>query len=345
MAYQELLAEEIRRTEQDIQIGASAQLKDHLLAVRLYGDALAQTYLSDYSIRQLNRNPGSRPPHILGQRRAFDLALGSARLISQTGCPVIVADLTNIIRIGDVIVCYDPDTPSILECKSGRTKAARFERQGRRGRQIARMESIIRFLLEGRGKIFGETSERRTVTLNSPKQFNHNLVNEMVVNAIAGRPEARLLLPNELLGAARLGEQASGIDEAVRDWRLPEGTMIATGSSLDPLRGGSDIPPPVLWELSTDAKWALMEGNVTISHSLRVDAFVGMQRENARVLRVFDLGGDLRWGYEVLVGSETVTVNAVAVRDVLYRYETVYSAGARMLELAQECTAELHTDS
>lgn len=52
--FQQLLVEEIARTEQDLRDDAAGLVKAHLRGVRLYGDALAFQLLSEYALRQLS---------------------------------------------------------------------------------------------------------------------------------------------------------------------------------------------------------------------------------------------------------------------------------------------------
>jgi hypothetical protein len=338
-SYQVRLAAEIRQTEREQAIARDPERKEHLHSVRLYGDALAMTHLSDYAVRQLSRNPGS-PAHLSAQAEAFDFTLDSARKLSEGGVPALLVDVTNILKIGDIVACTDPNAPSLLECKSGSLKDIRFERQGRRGRQLARMESVETFLTEGRGVIYSETAERRTVSVATVREFSYDIVNELVLQALDHTPTTKLVQPNELFSAALLGEFGAETEATVRSWDLLRGTKMASGSSLDVItRAWPDVSPPILWGISSPAQWALMEGEVTVIHAVRVEAFLGMRNGEVCVRSVIDTSGPLPWSYEILVENEIVTLSANILRDVVYLHETLASAGQRMLAIAENANS------
>lgn len=340
-SYQVRLAAEIRQTEREQAIARDPKRKEHLHSVRLYGDALAMTYLSDYATRQLSRNPSS-PAHLSAQAEAFDFTLDSARKLSERGLPALLVDVTNILKIGDIVACADPNAPSLLECKSGSLKDIRFERQGRRGRQLARMESVESFLTEGRGVIYGEAAERRTVSVAAVREFSYDIVNELVLKALDHTPTTKLVQPNELFSAALLGEFEAHTEATVRSWDVPRGTKMASGSSLEVVtRAWPDVSPPILWGISSAAQWALMEGEVSVIHAVPVEAFLGMRRGEVCVRSVIDTPGQLPWSYEILVENEIVTLSANILRDVVYLHETVASAGQRMLAIAESADALL----
>jgi len=337
--FQELLAAEILSTEGEQSRTRSQSLKEHLRAVRLYGDALSSTLLSKYSIRQLARNSG-KAPHLTGQGNAFQLAVDCARVIASNGIAALLSDLTNVLRNGDLVVCVDPDSPISIECKLGKVKDPRFERQGRRGRQLARLESIHEFLRTGRGVIFGEEKERITVKVAHTPQFGYALVDKLVVSALDHKPLALNPSSAEFYAASILGEVAD-VQPALEAWKTSKGDHFALGSSLDPLRSGTwpDVPPPILWGISPAARWALMEGDVAISHAMRVEALVGLASGNIRVTSVIDQPGRIPWGYQIQVGDKYLSLSANLVLQVLYCHETVASVGEELLEQAEKAFA------
>ena len=341
IAYQERLAREIFLAEKKQADNPTPHRKEHLRALRLYGDALAFSHLSEHAIRQLSRNPGSRA-HLFSQGEAFAFTLNSAREVATTGHLVLIADLTNVLRIGDLVVCDDPDAPSVLECKSGGPRPIAHEPQGRTRRQLARMESIAAFLRDGRGVIFGETAERRTITVAGALDHNFAIVNELVLTALANHPSTRLLPPWELVSAAAAGQTAPEIQNLISEWGAPPRTPVLIGNTSDPItRPPSDIPPPILWPIAAEAQWALMEVDVTVTHAFRLDAFIGLSRGLTRVLSLLETKGDIPWAYEVQLGDERITLNAVAARDVVYRYQTVQSAGERLVDTTITAFQEL----
>ena len=146
----------------------------------------------------------------------------------------------------------------------------------------------------------------------------------------------------ELYSVALIGETCDSETEISR-WNLQSSERIAVGSSTDVLtQVRTTTAPPVLWDLSREARWALMEMDVCVTHAVRIETFVGIQREDLVVRAVVDTAGHVPWGYEITVGAESVTVSANALLDVVYGHETIKSAGSRLLEIAEKFLALAH---
>ena len=341
LRFQQQLIEEILRTEREQVADRSDDRTAHLRAVRLYGDALAFSLLSTYAIRQLSRNTG-KAPYLSAQGKAFDLVAECATVVAESGVSPLLADLTNIVKNGDLLACADRDLPAIVECKLSKPSVPHFERQGRRGRQLARIESITEFLRVGRGTIFGEGKERTTVEIDHFPRYGYAIVDELVDSALQHKPVAMIPSADELYAVSLVGETAD-VSAAIAGLRVQESDHVAVGSSLDTLLSGTwEVPPPILWMLSPPGRWALMEGEVTISHAVRVEALVGLEQEGARVSGVVELSGSVPWGYSVDVREdEPLTISANVVLDVIYRHETLASAGARLLAMAERAASTL----
>jgi hypothetical protein len=342
LEFQRLLVWEILEAEAEQIIDRSPIRTEHIQAVRIYGDALAFGQLSTYAIRQLARSTGNSP-QLTGQGRGFEHTLECAEGLTDQGVPVLIADITNVLKNGDLVVCVDPNAPVLMECKLSKVKDARFERLGRRGRQLSRLESIGNVLRTGRGRIFGEAMERVTVELTEQSQFDYFVVEQIVTSALEHKPTVVTPSRHQLLSAALLGESVDAVD-AIRRWApAPAGDRVAVGSSLTPLRKSwPDISPPILWQLSPRVQWALMEGDVSVTHAVRVDAFVGMQRDQACVNAVIAIpSGRFPWGYELTINAETLTIGPNFLLDVVHSYETLESAGRRLLEAGQMASVVL----
>jgi hypothetical protein len=335
--FQRLLADEILRTEAEQHLERSQLRKEHVRLVRIYGDALAWSLLSRYAIRQLARNTG-KPPHLTGQGRAFDLVMDCASELAAQGMASLVADLTNVLRNGDLIACDDDDAPTIFECKL-KGVDPKFARQGRRGRQLSRLESIGEFLRCGRGCIFGVKDDLRTVQISHVPHFSYEIVDQITASALEHRPVAVALSSHEFYAAGMAGESAE-FSSVLRQITHKPGRQIAIGSSLDPLcQGVWDALPPILWPIDRASRWALMEGDVAITHGMCPDVFVGLERGHVRTVAVADAPGQVPCTYKILVGDKEVTIGGTVVLDVLYRHYTVQSAGDLLLETAEVSVA------
>jgi hypothetical protein len=336
--YQKALVRELMATEGEISADNRPWRKRHRRLVRIYGDALAHTLLSIYAMRQLARNTG-KPPHLSGQGKSFELAIECLEAVSDRGLPAVLADLTNVLRNGDLIVCGHPHLPMIFECKLSKVKEARFQRQGRRGRQLARMESIASFLQKGRGRIVGDELDRVTVEVVTEAKYDHRSVAQIVASAMDHMPTIIVKSDQEYLCSALRGET---IDMSVLDdWGgIRSGGTVALGDTLDRLdEPWPDVIPPILWQLAPEARWGLMEGDISVTHVVTIDAFVGLKSDRAQVVGLADMPGGLPWGYEILVGDEKITLGGNFLLSVIYNHETIASAGARFLELAAKTLA------
>lgn len=344
LAYQQMLVRELMETEREKQHSDAPALRNHLHMVRLYGDALAFGQLSVYAVRQLARNRG-KPPGLSGQGPAFDLALQCCEVVNNRGVPGLLADVTNVLKNGDLVLCVDENAPQIIECKLSAAKDVRFERQGRRGRQRARIESIDNFLRSGKGKFFGDDREHQTVELRCTPEYGYEVVDKIVSAALEHRSLTLVISDFEFYLGALVGEQA-GSDIAVPGWSHKPGERIAIGSASEPLRGAwPDIRPPVLWDLSEAARWALMEGDVELVHAVRVEAFVGLHRGDLAVRRAIEMPDPFPWGYELMVRGEPLRVSPKMMLEVVYAHETIESAGRRLLDLAELASAMLDAPS
>ena len=100
-------------------------------AWRCFGDGVANIYQSQHSLKQLyfNTEDGTIKPHagsFLG-KDGFKLEWEVLKSAVESSVPCVLADLTNVIRHGDVCLLGRAE-PFVLEVKSG-TKSARAFRQ------------------------------------------------------------------------------------------------------------------------------------------------------------------------------------------------------------------------
>lgn len=64
----------------------------------------------------------------------------------------------------------------------------------------------------------------------------------------------------------------------LHEWTARCQGQVAMGGSLDRIdKPWPDVSPPLLWPLAPQARWALMEGDLSFTHVVAVDAFVGLR--------------------------------------------------------------------
>jgi len=141
----------------------------HWHMLKEYGDSLVWQLLHSHAIRQLRKNQQSVAPlHPQSEHLAFCLEV--AKSFSYSGIPVLIADLTNELRVGDLIVAANPEAPTLVECKAGTYRAGR-PLKGRAGRQLSRMAGAVRYLAEGKAKVHDEPLSR--LTIESGLELSH----------------------------------------------------------------------------------------------------------------------------------------------------------------------------
>ena len=87
-----------------------------------------------------------------------------------------MADLTNIVRIGDVIVPNGSQCPLIFEFKSSTSRPLKGGYANRASRQLLRMELTAEYLNNDRGTLFGTDKEIRAITLGRiPGRWSYSL--------------------------------------------------------------------------------------------------------------------------------------------------------------------------
>src|SRR5665647_2399512 len=116
LEWQRRLADAIIEAE-DPPIGTDrAVAKRHRHLLRVIADGLVHTLLPEHTVRSLSRHPG-KPASLSAQGADFDFVFEQATRLSSLGFIPIIADLTTLIGIGD-IVGWSSDGVVVLECKN-----------------------------------------------------------------------------------------------------------------------------------------------------------------------------------------------------------------------------------
>jgi hypothetical protein len=179
--FQFRLAEAIIEAESDRP--KSGGFNRHAFLLRRCQDSLAFRLLVPHAIRQLL---GTASPHahwIEGQRESFRIAQETANRYAADGHLVLLTDLSNVVRVGDLVVCDNAAIPSIIEVKTGKL-VPEHAAQGRRGRQSSRALSTIEYLATDHAHIFGQSIPKLAVQSREEMQFSWRAVNEVALSAL-----------------------------------------------------------------------------------------------------------------------------------------------------------------
>jgi len=186
------------------------QLRRMLFAWRCFGDGIASAYQDKYALKHLyydaNYNVKESPGFLSGKagfRREWKLL----RKGIQMGVPVVLADLTNIVRHGDLCALAGRD-PVPVEVKSSSNRNART------ARQISQLYELANFYANDGAKSFRGKPNLRREVLQLPEVNHFEAANECVTEALQQRfamvqpePGLRYLaLRTDNLDDRRLGE-------------------------------------------------------------------------------------------------------------------------------------------
>lgn len=100
----------------DSERSSTTEAKEDRYLLRLMGDALARKFLDYHILRELGRSE-TPPVSLTSQAEDFDFVLKVAKNMTEGGTLPIVADLTNLINVGD-IVALSRRGIAIIECKN-----------------------------------------------------------------------------------------------------------------------------------------------------------------------------------------------------------------------------------
>ncbi|SDO02386.1 hypothetical protein SAMN05660199_01151 [Klenkia soli] len=147
LTWQRRLADEIIAAESGGTGTSPDDLKRHRRLLRVLADGLVHRLVEPHTIRTLSKHPG-KPPSLTAQGANLDFAFECAADMRSAGLIPIIADLTTLIGVGD-LVGVSPQGVVVLECKNT-TMPTRTSSWGRLARQRERGESAETYLTTSR---------------------------------------------------------------------------------------------------------------------------------------------------------------------------------------------------
>jgi hypothetical protein len=178
---------------------------------RCFGDGIAFIYQSKYALKHLFYDgeymPKQGPGFISGKtgfRMEYKLLMQGIHM----NVPVVLSDVTNVIRHGDLCALAGSD-PLVVEMKSSRNTNARTERQ------VSGMREISQFFRDDYAESFRGMRNVHRVEV-SPEEVNHSsCMNECMRDALAGGSAVRHPEPGltYLAFNSKFLEDSSRVDE------------------------------------------------------------------------------------------------------------------------------------
>lgn len=340
LAYQIDLAEAILETERHLKTGNSGSevLKSHTKCVRLYADALVWWFLHPHSIRRLAKNLGA-PQSLLAQGNAFENVLSHAKgYLEKTGLPILIADITNIIKIGDIIVVVDPERPQIVECKM---KVPKWQHlmQSRVGRQVSRAIGTMQYLKEDAAKVFGESYYRVAVKSQHRAERNWEIVDCLCWKALRLGEAFQEISPGDYLWALR-SERQEIVLSAVKEKAQGLGTaQFGTSLRLMNFQDGLFPPPPAWRPVSPEVRFQLTEGTIVLFHLVSYEALAG-DYGDGQSISIRD--GD--YPIVVSVRGQEFPLSRRFIYDIVYGFESMESCVKGLLLFGHDLASALPSD-
>jgi hypothetical protein len=315
-------------------------LKEHETQLRVVGDTIAWLILDAHTIRSLAKAPG-RPASIVGQDEGFQRAADLALQIADAGQAVLLTDVTNVVRTGDLVALGGDGVLDLIECKSsnrGRS-SPRAMRQTRRASRIAGYlgQSVDPSL---GGAVPALPDEGLLVSIDglAPSYRTNELAQAVKTAGECGAASVRTGEDELVIVAAGDASLHDGLEFIVPDLARVGGASLRFGFSTDLVNDPSPHHPPVtLWDLDIHDRIRLMEKELLVCHAIRDATFLGVHQEDPsiEIVEVME-NGELRASTtmgDLLVGRRMVG-------SALYQWETPESVKRRSLEFIRQAVAE-----
>ena len=270
LSLQHSLAVEVLAAEYKSREKRSEILARHKRLVRIIGDSLASSVLNEHTIRTLGRHPGS-PASLVGQADDFAFVEDVAGKLAASGYTPILCDLTNLLRVGD-IVAVTADHVLVLECKRSPLpnrlpKTGRLARQRARGNQAASYLANSRVVepggVERQALSFAMPEPRWDMLANLADQLSPGVSSSAMTMLDDG--DALALTTTD----ADIGAILAGLHDAV------SGGTPVLGCHLDIVREPRwNCPSPLLFPVPSWLQHALLECDTLMFRLVDLDRFI-----------------------------------------------------------------------
>ncbi len=269
MQWQRRLAEEIASAERP-PVGVSrVDAKRHLHLLRVITDGLVHKLLDDHFIRTLSRHPG-KPASLSGQGADFEFVLDQADLLHRRGVIPIVADLTTLIGVGDIVGLTPGGAAMVLECKN-RSAPTRLPTTGRLARQRIRGENLEKYLTNS--SIDEGDLTRIAITMPLPLPDWESVAN--LLDRCEDSPNGTavsLFGPNDLLVAATSQSEPEQVWAVVSENIHSAQPAVAFYSELIDT-ASYRMMAPSSYPVQAEQRWRLLEGDLQLFRFVDMDVF------------------------------------------------------------------------
>lgn len=325
--FQVALADAIRGVEPTAYSGRDDDARFHLRQLRLIGDAVAWRLLHPYAVRKL-AGPAAAPPSLISQGEAFDRVLEFAEQCAGSGALVLIADVTNVIGIGDLIICNDRERPGVLESGG----SAEHLGKGRKGRQMMRALAVLRLLHTGEAKLEGLEALTQTIEIDTELDHSWSAVEVAAGTALKVGKGGRAFDAGDVVWGVRADERSAHPPPEVESALERMHSPCVSWNSYRLEHPTSFVPPPLEWPLPHDVRIALFERELRLIHVVDLDAFCRVHPGGRITEAQLDGRSSGRAGIVVSTSAGDVRVATRFIEDVLDGYQTIETTAHSIID-------------
>jgi hypothetical protein len=155
--------------------------RELLFILKSVGDAIAHTYLSKWDIKPM---AFKESPGFISGKKGSRLERQILRRSCEMGVPVILNDLTNCLRFGDITVPRGDGTFMLIEAKSPNKKRERLNQRGER--QLEAINKINKYLATDiTYELFGVTGPFIRISAKENDHNNISRLNELIEDSLS----------------------------------------------------------------------------------------------------------------------------------------------------------------
>lgn len=311
------------------------QVERHIHLLRLCVDSLTYVSLHPHTIRQLGKNVGGQP-RLSGQRDACQEALVVAKEYADIGVVALVSDLSNLLRISDVVVCDDLETPTLIECKA-QIRNPEAMKVDRPGRQLSRALGALNYIRKGAGMVIGEKVPRLSVDSGTVRTKSQEAIERVIAEAREKGTAYELVSPSDLIICIQPTPGATGVEMEPFMHLFSGFRQVLVGSYACALWNPSlRIPPAIIWDLDFESAAALMEEELLLIHVIDLMRFCDLGNDEFRVTGIITDDRDKKGPrIETMSARGAGTANISFVYETLFWYFTIESSFEAIEELHQ----------
>ena len=309
--------------------------KDHCHLLRVYGDTLAWTLLDRHAIRQLAKNIDNWP-NLFHQGSAFDRVLETADFYAELNLPVLASDLTNILTIGDLVICDNPEVPTIVEVKGAAFTLNSFQTDRRTRKQAIRAMRTSEFMATG------TSGFQVAIGIQAAASYSWASLDDVLKRARREGSAVTNVGNESIVWAFESdGGKLPPLPVSLNDLMQPHGA-VEVGCHLGLIERGRQLStsaPPTVWPLEPDLRYSLLEGELIVMHLVDTGRFLDRTRPDGWVRRLLpDSGRHAEiTGIEIeLADGRRATLSPRFIGDVVYGFQTIESVVAEMVTFARK---------